>query len=91
VGGNAGRPACRQGRDSIQIRKRILLEKNSFPQAPSLFALLRLRIERFRFSLIKGKLKQKILQIEYWKKLKKMIFLARAFRIKKTPAKGVFL
>jgi len=32
--------------------------KNSFPQTPFLFALLRLEIERFRFSLIKRNTKQ---------------------------------
>jgi len=33
--------------------------KNSFPQTPFLFALLRIKIERFRFSLIKRNTKQK--------------------------------
>jgi hypothetical protein len=33
--------------------------KNSFPPTPFLFALLRIRIERFRFSLIKRNTKQK--------------------------------
>jgi len=32
--------------------------KNSFPQTPFLFALLRLRLEHFRFSLIKRNTKQ---------------------------------